>query len=85
MKGINWKLRLQNKTILKALISQGLGIIYLFLSMVGIVPRVGEEAVTTLLFMAVEFLTLLGIVVDPTTEGIKDSNQALSYDTPKKG
>ena len=85
MRGINWKLRLQNKTILKALISQGLGIIYLFLSMVGIVPRVGEEAVTTLLFMAVEFLTLLGIVVDPTTEGIKDSNQALSYDIPKKG
>ena len=81
---INWKLRLQNKTILRALISQGLGIIYLFLSMLGIVPAVGEDAVTTLLFTVVEFLALLGIVVDPTTDGVSDSKQAMAYEAPKK-
>ena len=85
MKDINWKLRLQNKTILLSLISQGAAIIYLFLGMLGIVPAVGEDAVTTLLFMVVDFLSLLGIVVDPTTEGVKDSEQALAYNTPKKG
>lgn len=29
-------------------------------------------------------LAILGIVVDPTTQGIRDSNQALTYQTPKK-
>lgn len=30
------------------------------------------------------FLTILGIMTDPTTAGISDSKQALGYDTPKK-
>lgn len=81
---INWKLRLQNKTILLSLISQGTAIIYLCLGMLGIVPAVGEDAVTTLLFMVVEFLSLLGIVVDPTTDGVSDSKQAMSYEAPKR-
>mgnify|MGYP003370027817 CR=1 FL=1 len=29
-------------------------------------------------------LAILGIVVDPTTQGIRDSDQALTYQTPKK-
>lgn len=29
-------------------------------------------------------LTILGIVTDPTTAGIGDSKQALTYETPKK-
>jgi phi LC3 family holin len=29
-------------------------------------------------------LTILGIVTDPTTAGIGDSKQALTYKTPKK-
>ena len=29
-------------------------------------------------------LALLGIVVDPTTEGVSDSNQAMTYEEPKK-
>ena len=30
-------------------------------------------------------LTILGIVTDPTTKGVGDSTQALTYDKPKEG
>ena len=32
---------------------------------------------------AFAFLTVLGVVNDPTTAGIADSEQALTYDKPK--
>ncbi|MEC1669878.1 phage holin [Bacillus mojavensis] len=28
------------------------------------------------------FLTAMGIVIDPTTQGISDSEQAMDYDSP---
>ncbi|HFU9652545.1 TPA: phage holin, partial [Streptococcus agalactiae] len=32
----------------------------------------------------VTLLVLLGVVTDPTTEGLSDSEQALNYHEPKK-
>ncbi|ROT30967.1 phage holin [Bacillus subtilis] len=29
------------------------------------------------------FLTAMGIIVDPTTQGISDSEQAMDYDSPR--
>ncbi|MCY9257522.1 phage holin family protein [Bacillus spizizenii] len=29
------------------------------------------------------FLTAMGIIVDPTTQGIYDSEQAIDYDSPR--
>lgn len=81
---INWKLRFRNKVTLWAIISQTLAIIYAFLGMMGIVPAVGEEEIGNLLFMVLELLALVGIVVDPTTDGIADSSAAMSRDVPKK-
>ncbi len=36
---------------------------------------------TDLVYMAVNILALLGVVVDPTTEGICDSDRAMTYYT----
>ena len=30
------------------------------------------------------FVAVLGVFVDPTTDGVTDSTQAMTYDTPKK-
>lgn len=79
---INWKLRFKNKVILTALIAQLVAIVYAILGMAGIVPAVGENAVLSLAYMVVEALCLMGIVVDPTTQGIKDSEQAQGYAEP---
>lgn len=81
---INWKLRLQNKTTLTALVMALVALIYQVLGVCGVVPRVAQDQVTTIVSMVINILCLLGIVVDPTTAGIGDSNRALTYDEPKQ-
>lgn len=81
---INWKLRLQNKTTLTALVMALVALVYQVLGVCGVVPRVAQDQVTTIVSMVINILCLLGIVVDPTTAGIGDSNRALTYDEPKQ-
>ena len=74
---INLKLRLQNKATLVALISA----VFLMLQQLGLeIPTNIQEGVNTF----VGILVILGIVTDPTTKGIGDSEQALSYQEPKE-
>lgn len=74
---INFKLRLQNKATLVALIST----IFLMLQQFGLeIPRNIQEGVNTF----VVILVILGIVTDPTTKGLGDSEQALGYHEPKQ-
>lgn len=72
---INLKLRLQNKATLVALISA----VFLMLQQFGLhIPTNIQEGINTF----VGILVILGIVTDPTTKGIGDSEQALSYIKP---
>lgn len=80
---INWKLRLQNKATLTALVMALVALVYQVLGVCDVVPRVSQDQVTTIISMVINVLCLLGIVVDPTTAGVGDSTQALSYDTPR--
>lgn len=74
---INFKLRLQNKTTLIALISA----VFLMLQQFGLnIPSNIQEGVNTL----VVILVILGIVTDPTTKGVADSEQALNYHQPRE-
>lgn len=81
---INWKLRLQNKATLTALVMALVALVYQVLGVFGIVPRVSQDQLTTIISMAINILCLLGIVVDPTTAGVGDSVRAMSYDKPRK-
>lgn len=73
---INFKLRLQNKATLVALISA----FFLMLQQFGLhIPTNIQEGVNTL----VVILVILGIVTDPTTKGVGDSEQALNYHQPR--
>lgn len=80
---INWKLRFQNKTVLCAIIAQIAAIVYVALGFLGIVPAITEDAVVAFCYMVVELLVLLGVVTDPTTKGVTDSEQAMTYQQPK--
>lgn len=72
---INFKLRLQNKATLVALISA----VFLMLQQFGLhVPNNIQEGINTL----VGILVILGIITDPTTKGIADSERALNYIQP---
>ncbi|MEG2200347.1 MAG: phage holin [Anaerovoracaceae bacterium] len=80
---MNLKLRLKNKVTLLALILSVITFVYQICGIIGIVPPVGEDALVQAGGLVVNILVALGVVVDPTTKGIKDSNQVLSYVEPE--
>jgi len=84
MSKINWKLRLQNKVTLLAIISCILDVVYMILAACGVAPMVDRSVVYAILSGIVKVLCLVGVVVDPTTSGIGDSQNALNYTEPKK-
>lgn len=80
---INWKLRFKNKTTLTAIILALVALVYQVLGVFGVVPKISQDELTTVIGMVINLLCLLGIVVDPTTDGVSDSARALTYDTPR--
>lgn len=74
---INWKLRLKNKVTLIALITLTVNFIYSFLTEIGIIPKIDSGTVLQFADYVIKLLAILGVIVDPTTEGIKDSDLAL--------
>lgn len=80
---INWKLRLQNKTTLVTLIALCVTFVYQLLGLFGVVPTVSQDEIINTIGLLVNILVVLGVVVDPTTDGIGDSKNALNYQTPK--
>ncbi|MBU9735810.1 phage holin [Diplocloster agilis] len=83
MKQINWKVRIQNKTTLTAIIMATIALIYQICGLMGIVPPIAESELVKTAGMIINLLVLLGIVTDPTTAGIKDSRQAMTYEEPR--
>lgn len=84
MPKINWTLRLRNKATLIAIVTTTLAFAYTMLGLFGVVPPVAETEITQVLLALIEVLGAFGIFVDPTTEGIGDSEEALAYTEPKK-
>ncbi len=80
---INWKLRLQNKTTLVTLIALCVTFVYQILGLFGVVPKVAQDEIVNTIGLLINILVVLGVVVDPTTAGVSDSTNALTYDAPK--
>ena len=80
---INWKVRFKNKPFLVSLfagvllLAQQVGSAFGFTMPVEI-----SDQLTTIFNSILGLLVLLGIVVDPTTENVTDSKQALTYENP---
>ncbi len=81
---INWKLRFQNKVSLTAIVLAVIALVYQILGICGIVPAVSQDTMVQLAGAVINLLVLLGIVVDPTTEGLSDSQRAMGYEKPNK-
>lgn len=83
---INWTVRFRNKAFWVSLIPAVLLLIQVVASVFGYTMDLGPLgdkllAVVNALFSV---LAILGVVNDPTTAGISDSNQALTYEVPKE-
>ncbi len=85
MKNINWEVRLKNKQFWLALIPAVLLLVQAVAAVFGFtldLSVLGDKllVVVNSLFSV---LVILGVVIDPTTKGIKDSENALTYTEPK--
>ena len=79
---INWKVRFRNKTWLSMFLSLVIGFVFNILKAFDVVPAVTENTVMNIVGQVLTLLGLLGVIVDPTTAGIQDSNRAMSYEEP---
>ena len=63
-------------------ISLIIGFVFNMLKLFDVVPVITENTVATIAAQVLEFLGLIGVLVDPTTVGIGDSNRAMNYIEP---
>ncbi len=82
---INWQVRFRNKNFWISAIPAALLLVQAVLACFGVTwdySEISQEllGVVNALFA---FLAILGVVADPTTQGIGDSAQALTYTSPK--
>lgn len=84
---INWQVRIKSKQFWLALIPAVLLLVQVVAAVFGFELDLGDIGNKLLDMVNALFavLAILGIVVDPTTEGVGDSAQALTYDRPKEG
>ena len=82
MNRINWKVRFKNKVWLGSFLSLIVGFTYSLLALFDVFPSVTQSLVLQLMNQVLTFLGLIGVIVDPTTAGIGDSERALGYEEP---
>ena len=82
MNKINWKVRFRNKIWLGSFLSLIVGFIYSMLALFDVFPQVTQNLVLQLMNQVLTFLGLIGVIVDPTTAGIGDSDRAMGYNEP---
>lgn len=78
---INLKARLKNKSFLMGAAVLIVAFVYHLLALLDVVPNVAENEVIELIGMLINVLAFLGVVADPTTAGLGDSERALTYFT----
>lgn len=79
---INWHVRFKQPVFVTTFITLVLTFVYNLLGMFEVVPAVSQEMVMNVVVAIVQVLTALGILVDPTTKGVSDSERAMNYDVP---
>lgn len=81
---INWKVRLQHKQFWVSLIALLLVLANQIAGIFNVDITIYNDQITNISETILSILGLLGIIVDPTTNGVSDSSQALAYVKPKK-
>ena len=83
---INWTVRFKNKTFWLAVIPAMLLLIQTVAAVFGYTLDLGELGDKLLAVVNAVFgvLVILGVVTDPTTSGVSDSAQAMTYEIPRK-
>lgn len=83
---INWTVRIKNKSFWLTLIPAVILLVQAVAALFGFQLELEgiQQQILDIVNAAFAVLAVLGIVTDPTTKGIGDSQQALTYDKPKE-
>ena len=83
---INWTVRLKNKTFWLSVIPAALLLVQVVAAVFGYTLDFGElgNKLLAVVNAAFALLSVLGVVTDPTTAGVSDSAQAMTYEKPKQ-
>lgn len=83
--GINWLVRAKNKAFWLAFVPAVLLLVQVVAAPFGYNWDfvVLNQQLADIINAAFAVLAILGVVTDPTTEGVGDSKQALTYEKPK--
>ena len=86
MSNINWIVRIKNKNFWLTIIPAVLLLVQVVAAVFGFTIDLGDlgNRLLDVVNAAFSVLVILGVVNDPTTAGISDSKQAMTYNTPKK-
>ncbi|MGN0794179.1 MAG: phage holin [Aristaeellaceae bacterium] len=76
---INWRVRFRNRVWLTTMLATVCAFVFDVLAMLDIVPAVTEDAVMQAVTALLTVLSMLGVVIDPTTDGASDSDRAMTY------
>lgn len=81
---INWKIRIRNRAFWLAVIPAVLLLAQTVAALFGWKLELGElgDRLAAVVNAVFALLTILGVVVDPTTKGVADSTRAMGYTTP---
>lgn len=82
---INWLVRFKNKNFWITFVPAVLLLVQVVASVFGFAIELGNLGNKLLEVVNAVFavLTILGVVTDPTTSGVSDSNKAMNYTEPK--
>ena len=81
---INWKVRFKNRILLGSFVSLIVSFVYSMLALFEVFPAVTENRALEMVNQVLTFLGLIGVLVDPTTAGLGDSERAMGYEEPYK-
>lgn len=80
---LNFKVRFKNPVFVTTFMTTIVAFIYTMLGMFGIMPAISENVMIQAIAILVEVLSAFGVLVDPTTKGMRDSENALTYTEPQ--
>lgn len=80
---INWKVRLKNPVFWMTMIPALASFVYTVLGCFGVIPSISEDVLVNALTSIITALATVGVLVDPTTKNVSDSDRAMMYSEPR--
>ncbi len=81
---INWKVRLKSGSWWLGIISAVVVAVFAILNLFGVKTSVAASDIMNAATLILMIPAAIGIISDPTTKGVSDSSQALTYEAPRE-